>query len=134
MTQIEIEEGNVLCAEFINDTDIFVQIPFTYERGAELFGVTINNESDAIDCARNELDQTDSDEFMFEECRFDNDWTRLMTMVRILGDICQKDESEELLDSDEWHAIEDTLPTAVILDAFSAVVEFIKMYNKTKEV
>lgn len=65
--------------------------------------------------------------------KFHTSWEWLMPVVRKIVEICIEDGSTgdgELFASDEYTAILDTVPLAVIEDAFRVVAEFVEFYEK----
>lgn len=62
---------------------------------------------------------------------FHSSWDWLMPVVRKIVEYCTN-ENEEAFMSDQYSSILDTIPLAVIEDAWKVVVEFIEYYNTLK--
>jgi hypothetical protein len=59
---------------------------------------------------------------------YHSEWNSLMPVVRKIVEICIEDE--EFFMSDEYTSILETVPLAIIEDAYKVVLEFIDMYNE----
>ena len=63
------------------------------------------------------------------ELYFHSSWDWLMPVVRKIVELCCNSDNDDLFMSDHYTSILDTIPIAIIEDAYKVVVEFIEWYN-----
>ena len=69
--------------------------------------------------------------WQYEDMKFNASWDWLMPVVRKIVEVsCDEDENAFL--SDQYTSILETVPLAIIEDAYKVVVEFIEWHNKQK--
>ena len=57
-------------------------------------------------------------------------WDELMPVVRKIVHICCNDNEDDLFESDEYTSILETIPLAIMEDAYKVVIEFIDYFTK----
>jgi len=60
---------------------------------------------------------------------FHENWNWLMPVIRKIVEQCCDQDNDHLFESDQYTSILDTVPLAIIEDAYKVVVEFIEWYN-----
>lgn len=62
--------------------------------------------------------------------QFHCSWDWLMPVIRNIVELCHAVDGDDLFMSDEYTSILDTVPLALIEDAYKVTIEFIEFYNK----
>lgn len=122
-------ENNKLIAEFIGQTEITINVPFTYQLNEEMptSGNICKSEIDAIEEVQTEFDEGNLNgcDIYTEAPNYHTSWDWLMPVVEKILDISFQDEG----DAEDFYSIRDCIPD--INHTYKAVVEFI-MVLKTR--
>jgi len=103
----EIINGNKLIAEFMGGVYETKEQPIPYFENIEFAGPYPSN----------------------EDLKYHTSWDWLMPVVRKIVELCCDSDNYDLFMSDHYTSILDTIPIAIIEDAYKVVVEFIEWYN-----
>ena len=75
-------------------------------------------------------DNNDPDGWYHPETMHFFSWDWLMPVVRKIVELCCDQNNDDLFLSDHYTSILETIPLALIDDAYKVVVEFIEWYNE----